>query len=91
MKEEYVMNLKFIRRDLNEGSRKYRITINYSEMRGTSSIDICIVTLSFNLSIKIIQIQNVFSLEGKVEEKVPKGALIWGLKFQRVRIPPNSL
>lgn len=36
-------------------------------MRGTSSIDICIVTLSFNLSIKIIQIQNVLSLEGKVE------------------------
>lgn len=60
-------------------------------MRGTPSIDICIVTLSFNLSIKIIQIQNVLSLEGKVEGKVPKGALIWGLKFQRVRILLDSL
>lgn len=66
------MNLKFIRRDLNEASRKYGITINYSEMRGTSSTVNSIVTLSFYLSIKIIQIWNVLSLGGKSRRKSSK-------------------
>lgn len=47
--------------------------------------------LSFDLIIEIIHIQNVSSLEGKVEGKVPKGALIWGINVQQVKVAPDSL
>lgn len=60
-------------------------------MRRTSRAGICIVTLSFDLIIKIIQIRNVSSLGGKVEGKVPKGALIWGINIQQVKVVPDSL
>lgn len=60
-------------------------------MRRTSRAHICIVILSFDLIIEIIHIQNVSSLEGKVEGKVPKGALIWGINVQQVKVAPDSL
>lgn len=58
-------------------------------MRRTSRAGI--VILSFDLIIEIIHIQNVSSLEGKVEGKVPKGALIWGINVQQVKVAPDSL